>query len=220
MAIQADAVANYESVSTGVHNAVLAQVIDLGMVPNRFYDENQPGSRPTNRQIVYVFQLEERKEDGTRQLKEFWFNLSAHEKSNIAKFLNGWYGRHLSPEELQLDHESLVGQPLQVIISENKNKKNIITSALAPDKNNSIEVEPYDYAEYEKQLNERQQKMEDKWANNNRQSFNNQQTVPHGNQQSMPPQASPVPPQPVNQNQQSDSAPLPSQQIPDDKIPF
>lgn len=164
MAIKAEASGTFESVPAGIYNAVLAQVVDLGQVKNKFYNPAEKGSRPTSRQIVYVFQLETRKSDGSRFLKEFWFNLSANPKANIAKFLNGWFGRALTDQELQLDHEGLVGKALQVIVGINQKGNPIITGAVPPNPNSVIQIEPYDTAEYSKNLFERLAKMENTQA--------------------------------------------------------
>lgn len=162
MAIQAEASSNFESPEVGIHNAVLSQVIDLGLLPNKFYDPNKKGSYPTNRQIVYVFQLETRKSDNIRFLKEFWFNLYSNPKSTIGKFLSGWFGRVLTSEELQIDHEKLIGKPVQLIIGKNANDKKIIQNAAPANPNNILQIEPYDFANYAHQLKERALKAEDK----------------------------------------------------------
>ena len=226
MAIQAESSGNYENVPVGIHNAVLTQVVDLGLMPNKFYDPNLKGSRPNNRQVVYVFQLESRKSDGTRFLKEFWFNLSSNEKSNIAKFLNGWFGRVLTDKELQLDHESLIGQPVQVIISVSKSGKNIITSAVTANPNNALQIEPYDVAEYARQLKERALKQEDA-AMGGMQKPNQQYQQQSQYQQPAQNTGFPQQYQPPMQPQQIPAAPpiappnLPNQQMPtDDIIPF
>jgi hypothetical protein len=218
MAIQAEASGNYENTTAGIHNAVLAQVVDLGNLENKFYDPNVKGSRPTTRQIVYVFQLESRKTDNTRFLKEFWFNLSANEKSNIAKFLNSWSGKSLTAAELQLDHEKMVGRGVQLILTENKNQKIIITSAAPTNPNNLLTIEPYDTAEYERQLKERVLKQED--ANHAKtQQFQNQQTYPQPFQQGQYPQQYPQQYQPQNQMPIS-QMPVRQAPVPNDIIPF
>ncbi len=221
MAIQAESSGSYENVNVGIHNAVLSQVIDLGLMANKFYDPNVKGSRPTNRQIVYVFQLETRKSDGTRFLKEFWFNLSANEKSNIAKFLNGWFGKVLTDKELQLDHESLVNYPAQVIVSVSKSGKNIITGAVPANQNNALQVEPYDTDEYARQLKERALKLEDAAMSAPTGQQSGYQPANQGYQPQTASQLSyPQQYQPTQQPPSFQPPPMTPAPIPPDDIPF
>lgn len=247
MAIQAEASNSFESPEVGIHNAVLTQVVDLGLVPNKFYDPSKKGSYPTNRQIVYVFQLETRKSDGTRFLKEFWFNLYSNPKSTIGKFLSSWFGRVLTGEELTLDHEQLIGRPVQLILGKSAKDKVVVTGAAPANPNNALQIEGYDFNEYAKQIRERALKQEDAQLGNQfqqpqqqfqqpyqAQQFNqpNYQQQPQGfpqPYQAVPPQQFQPPvqqPQTIQQyhqqQQQTDGFGLnvPTQQTPPDNVPF
>jgi len=65
-----------------------------------------------------VFEVDMERDDGSRFC--VWsrnFTPTLNEKSNLRKFLRGWFGRDLIKQELEdFDTESLIGKPAQVVV--------------------------------------------------------------------------------------------------------
>ncbi len=105
----------------GLHSAVCVDVVDLGMMDNKFNPE-----KPQHK-IRVVWQIEET--DPENQDKRFivskMYTLSLHEKAQLRKDLEGWRARKFSPDELKgFDVEKLLGAPGQVQVIHNVSEAN------------------------------------------------------------------------------------------------
>jgi len=89
----------------GTFAAVCVDVIDLGMVSNRF-DPDQP-----DRQMVrFVWQIDEQDNTGKPYMLKQDYTASLHEKAKLRKALEGWRGRAFTPTELfGFDTETCIG---------------------------------------------------------------------------------------------------------------
>jgi len=144
-----------DPVSAGLHDAVVAEVVDLGRRHSRFRDGE------VVHQGVFVLQVDEERTEGQfKGPKELWqfFNVRAGigDKTNLKKFLEGWRGSPFKAEELarikreQLDIEQhCVGKALQVVVMHkltgSGEVRARIDSALPPNKDKSLRIAVRDY---------------------------------------------------------------------------
>ncbi len=88
-----------------------------------------------------VFETDKLREDGTPYA--VWskgFTASLNEKASLRKFLRGWFGRDLTPQEMEdFDTETLLGKPAMLVvvheIVENETYANI--AACTPDRSDN-----------------------------------------------------------------------------------
>lgn len=101
-------------VEAGIHKAVCQGVIDLGTQYSEKFEKS-------THQLMIIFELPEHRKpvvgmDGkVRNLPRVVskkFNLSLHDKSTLAKYLQSWRGKRFTPEEEQ-------GFPLDTLLGEN-----------------------------------------------------------------------------------------------------
>lgn len=86
----------------GVHQAVCADVVDLGMI--------QGFGGKLQRKIVIVWQIDETRDDDTRFLLFKRYTLSLNEKATLRKDLEAWRGRAFTrDEEMGFDVETVIG---------------------------------------------------------------------------------------------------------------
>jgi hypothetical protein len=90
----------------GPHSSTLVDVIDLGKVPNTF----KPGT--SVHKVRLVWQVAERKEDGTPYQVSKQYTASLHEKSSLRHDLEAWRGLPFTKDDLAgFDVENLIGKP-------------------------------------------------------------------------------------------------------------
>ncbi len=105
----------------GLHGAVCCDVVDLGMMDNKFNPE-----KPAHK-IRIVWQIEETDPENAdkRYIVSKMYTLSLHEKASLRKDLEGWRAKKFSAEESKgFDVEKLLGVPCQVQIIHNVSETN------------------------------------------------------------------------------------------------
>jgi len=100
---------DFEPVSEGVHAAVLAAVVDKGIVPTAFGDK---------RKVMFVWLTDEADEDGKTRLVFQSFTASLHEKAGLRKAVKAIRGKDIDGQDF--DVESLVGSQNQLVIQHNE----------------------------------------------------------------------------------------------------
>lgn len=80
----------------GTAQAVLVDVIDLGMITSTYNGETK-----TAHKVNFVWQVDERKDDGTRFLVFQRLTNSLHPKATLRKVVDTLLGRKLSDDEAQ-----------------------------------------------------------------------------------------------------------------------
>lgn len=98
---------SFTPMSEGVHQAVIAKAEDLGDAPNKYYDANDPKSKPTKRALRVVL-LNAKGEEARR-----YYTASLHEKASLAKDLKSIFGT--VPDKV--DVAKLVGTQCQVVVT-------------------------------------------------------------------------------------------------------
>jgi len=91
----------------GPHSSVCVDVVDLGMVTSTF-----EGKPKTSHKCRIVWQVAERKEDGTLFQVSKQYTASLHEKASLRKDLEAWRGKPFTKDEAAgFDVEHLIGVP-------------------------------------------------------------------------------------------------------------
>jgi hypothetical protein len=129
-----------ETLSEGVHAAVLADVVDLGMMDTAFGPKEKvrlvwiTGEADSSGKTKYAFQT---------------FTKSLHEKASLAKFVKQILGAQGIPTAGKFDLESLLGTKGRLIIQHNEGKEGRVyanvTSFLKADKNTPAVSVPRDF---------------------------------------------------------------------------
>lgn len=100
----------------GVHQAVLVDVVDLGML-----DVTWQGVTKRQHKVNFAWQINEEREDGKPFLIFKRYTLSLHEKAGLRKDLESWLGRKFTREdEMGFDVESLLGSNCLLNVMHNK----------------------------------------------------------------------------------------------------
>jgi hypothetical protein len=120
---------NFTPASEGEHNAVLVDIVDLGIVKG--FDE-----RPTHK-VRLVWEIEEKNDKGQQLVVSKTYSVSMHERATLRKDLKGWRGgKDFTAEELAaFDLESILGASCRVTIQHNERAGNVyanVTSVLKP----------------------------------------------------------------------------------------
>lgn len=110
-----------ELVSEGIHNVVLAGIVDLGMVLSQAYGKAQP-------KLSFIFATEEKDSKGEPKYLFKRYTNSLHEKAGLRKDFRKLAGRALTEQELETGiddiEKTLVGRQFQVeVIQETNNGK-------------------------------------------------------------------------------------------------
>lgn len=96
--------ANYTPAPEGTHQAVCVDVIDKGMVPNKFKDG------ALQHKIDIAWQIAETRDDGKRFVLYKRYTLSLNEKATLRHDLESWRGKKFTrDEEMGFDVEKLIG---------------------------------------------------------------------------------------------------------------
>lgn len=110
----------FENCSEGITAAVLADVVDLGMVESTFNGETK-----TQHKLRMVFLTSKKMTDGRPFYVSQQFTASLYEKGNLARFLAQWFNRPLTKaEQNEFDLETLIGAQAQLSIVHTKSEKN------------------------------------------------------------------------------------------------
>lgn len=109
----------YEVPEQGRVSAVCCDVLDLGELPNPYYDPDKPWSKETQHMVQFVFQVEERNSENVRKtVRTKRLNLTSGEKSSLQKLVQDMTGRIFTQREPLSDIplESLIGTPVMLRI--------------------------------------------------------------------------------------------------------
>jgi len=91
----------------GPHSATLVDVIDLGLVTSVY-----EGKSKTAHKVRLVWQVAERKDDGTPYQVSKQYTASLHEKASLRKDLEAWRGQPFTKEQAAgFDIEVLLHKP-------------------------------------------------------------------------------------------------------------
>ncbi len=110
----------YATAPAGTFPAVCVDLIDLGMVENRF--DPEADAKAT---VRLVWQLDEDDPDtGNPYLVRHDYTASLHEKAALRKTLGAWRGRDFTPAELfGFDLETILGVGCLISVVHNQGKK-------------------------------------------------------------------------------------------------
>lgn len=103
---------DFEPLSEGVHPAVLADIVDLGMVNTGFGQKHK---------VRFVWVTEEKDSDGRQKYAFKRYTLSLHEKANLRKDVKGILGKDIDGEEF--DIETLIGKYNNLVIQHGEDEK-------------------------------------------------------------------------------------------------
>lgn len=98
---------DFEPVSEGVHAAVLAAVVDKGIVDTSFGPKHK---------VMLVWLTDEADEGGKTKYVFQSFTASLHEKAGLRKAVKAIRGKDLDASETNFDVESLIGSQNQLVI--------------------------------------------------------------------------------------------------------
>ena len=109
----------FPTAPAGTFPAVCVDVVDLGLIENKFEPESDP------RQMVrLIWQLDEEDKDGKPFMVRADYTASLHEKAKLRKTLAAWRGRDFTPVELfGFDVESVLGSGCLLSVIHNTGSK-------------------------------------------------------------------------------------------------
>lgn len=123
----------YEKLSEGVHSAVLADIVDLGV------QDTQYGPK---RKVRFVWLTDEVDAEGQTKRAFETFTASLHEKATLRKRVDQIVGKTGVPVSGEFNLESLIGVNRRLVIQHNEGGQgNVyanVTSTLAPEKKLSV----------------------------------------------------------------------------------
>lgn len=107
----------------GPAQGVCVDVVDLGMVDNKF----KPGTKQPK--VRFVWEISKKMPDGRPFIVNAMFTNSTHEKASMRKFLEAWRGRPFKMAELAaLDLEKLLGANALLNLVQNQNGEDLYTN--------------------------------------------------------------------------------------------
>lgn len=117
--IASDSGKSFELCPTGVQRAICSFVVDIGLQETTF---------GTKHQVVIVWELESKKQDGSPFTMSRYYNLSLNEKATLRHDLESWRGRAFTEEEVKgFDLEKLKEAPALMNIIESKKQDGNVT---------------------------------------------------------------------------------------------
>lgn len=120
---------SYAPAPEGVHQAVCADVIDLGMVLSSFVDD-KTGQPKQQHKVNVVWQIGDKRDDGKRHQLYKRYTLSLHEKAALRHDLESWRGKAFTFDELAgFDVEKLIGANCLINVQHRKSKDGTRTYA-------------------------------------------------------------------------------------------
>jgi len=102
----------------GTHQAVLADVVDLGMVTSTF-----GGKAVEKHRVRLVWQLSKKMENGLPYVAAKRYTFSLHPKSSLFKDLSAWIGLDEAGAKAGLDLEDLIGTNALLTITHRPRKE-------------------------------------------------------------------------------------------------
>ena len=107
----------FEPAPEGVHQAVLVDVVDLGIL-----QVSWQGVTRSQHKVNLAWQINENREDGKPFLVFKRYTLSLHEKSGLRKDLESWRGRKITrgEEQVGVDLEGMIGQNCLLNVTHNQ----------------------------------------------------------------------------------------------------
>lgn len=103
-----------ELASADIHNAVVAEIVDLGLEDDKF----NPGQQVHRGKAI--IQIAETNSYGDRKEMHYWFNVTlgtAEKPSNLRKMVEGIIGRQLTPDEAKgYDIAQLQLAPCRIVV--------------------------------------------------------------------------------------------------------
>lgn len=113
----------FQILDEGVHNAVLAAVQDLGLVPSAFYGEEKP-------RVRFVWVSDEMNDEGDPVIVLQSMTNSMHEKSTLRKTVKGILGK--DPGDKPLDDSQILRSQCQIVITHHESNgrtyANVVTA--------------------------------------------------------------------------------------------
>lgn len=103
---------DFEPVSEGVHAAVLADVVDKGIVPTAFGDKHK---------VMFTFVTDEADENGSMKYVFQSFTASLHEKATLRKAVKAIQGGK-DIDGSDFDLETLIGRQVQLVVQHNEGR--------------------------------------------------------------------------------------------------
>lgn len=105
----------FQPAPAGVHQAVLVDVVDLGIL-----DVTWKGTNKKQHKVNFAWQINEDRDDGKPYLVFKRYTLSLSEKANLRKDLESWLGRKFTrDDEMGFDVELLIGRNCLLNINHN-----------------------------------------------------------------------------------------------------
>ena len=102
----------WENPISGVHNAVLVDVIDKGL---QTWDVR--GKSVQAPKVRLLWEVEEKTSGGNPMMAAKSYTKSLAPNSNLRAMLRSWLGREMSEQELDdIDADDLIGRPAQVLV--------------------------------------------------------------------------------------------------------
>ncbi len=133
---------DFETIPTGLQNAVCSVYWDIGVQPQI---DPKTGKEKLIPQVVLLWELEERKKDGSRFYITKTYTQSLHEKSNLRKDLKNWRGRDFTAEELRgFNLDKILGKLCTLTIQEyttNQGKTGYKIATVNPPQRNAAYIE-------------------------------------------------------------------------------
>ena len=110
---------NFTPAPAGVKAAVCVDVEDLGWI-----EEEYNGQKNVRHKVLIYFQIKDiEPNSGKPFLVVKRYTASLHEKANLRKDIETWFGRDLTPEEIgEFDLEELIGDNCQLVIAHRESK--------------------------------------------------------------------------------------------------
>ena len=106
----------WDNPKSGVHNAVLIDVIDKGLQTWEFNGESKQAHK-----IRLRWEVEEKTSGGKPMMAAKSYTKSLAPNSNLRAMLRSWLGREMSEQELNnFDTDDLIGRPAQVLVTSYK----------------------------------------------------------------------------------------------------
>jgi hypothetical protein len=106
----------WDNPKSGLHNAVLIDVIDKGLQTWEFNGESKQAHK-----IRLLWEVEEKTSGGRPMMAAKSYTKSLAPNSNLRAMLRSWLGREMSEQELNnFDTDDLIGRPAQVLVTSYK----------------------------------------------------------------------------------------------------
>jgi len=121
LVVTESAKSDYQPTSMGLHQAVLVDVVDLGVLETPWGDKHK---------CTLVFETDELDPEGIPLRVSKRYTLSLSEKSNLRQDLERWRGRKFEAKELKngFDLESLLGMNATIYVAHRVTEKGLFAN--------------------------------------------------------------------------------------------